>query len=426
MDAEQLAAMLQTKSAPAVFTRAALEHAIKAAPAAYGKQSVFEVLNDEVNLGVKRYALNDELRNEMLSFKSHIANAQWQASLIAKKTGQYVAIENTPYFQQNLAPLLKAYNVTDFATWIPTVNTRFYFEEFEIAPMIEQYFRKHPMASKTDRVNTLTSRAVALLEADDATFSAQAQSTSYLDLVAKDAVTHIIMSEDLMTDSSPAVFESLRRDAVISVQRALERAIIDGDDSGTHQDTDVSSSTDFRKAFKGLRKKALANTANGSTYDHGGDYANRTLFDKLLRQSGKFGNDKKDLLWIVSPTVARSLESGAIPELVTIQNAGAYATMFNGKIPPILGIEVYESEWMRENLGAAGVYSATSTKGSALLVRKSRFMIGERGGMRVWASQSLPSSDNMLLTAKGRYAFNGNNQDADEKSVLVGYNIETV
>jgi hypothetical protein len=234
------------------------------------------------------------------------------------------------------------------------------------------------------------------------------------------------MSEDLMTDSSPAVFEALRRDAVISVQRALERAIIDGDDTSTHQDTDVSSSTDFRKAFKGLRKKALANSANGSTYDHGGDYANRTLFDKLLRQSGKFGNDKKDLLWIVSPTVARSLESGAIPELVTIQNAGAYATMFNGKIPPILGIEVYESEWMRENLGAAGVYSAASTKGSVLLVRKSRFMIGERGGMRVWASQSLPSSDNMLLTAKGRFAFNGNNQDADEKSVLVGYDIETV
>jgi hypothetical protein len=433
MDAEQLAAILQSKSAPAVFTRSALEHAIKAVPSAYGKNNVFELFNEDdsrnivaPNLGVKQYALNDELRNEMLLFKKHIDNAQMQAAHMSAKLKRSVPVESTPYFVRNIEPLLKTYNVTDFSTWIPTVNTRFYFEEFEIAPMLEQYFRKHPMSSKTDRVNSLTSRAIAKLEADDATFGAQAQTTSYIDLVAQDAVTHLLLTQDLMQDASPSVFEALRRDAVISVQRALERAILDGDTTSTHMDTDVSASTDFRKAFIGLRKKALANSANGSTYDHGGDYANRSLFDSMLRKSAKFGNDKKDLLWIVSPTVARSLESGAIPEIVTIQNAGAYATMFNGKIPPILGVEVYESEWQRETLGASGVYSSASTKTSILLVRKSRFIVGERGGMRVWASPSLPSSDNMLLTAKARYGFNGNNQDADEKSVLVGYNIETV
>jgi hypothetical protein len=122
--------------------------------------------------------------------------------------------------------------------------------------------------------------------------------------------------------------------------------------------------------------------------------------------------------------VRNRIVTGGIPELLTMHDVGGYATILTGVLPPkLMGIEPYTSEWVREDVNNAGVYAAVQVLTTALLVKKSRFVIGQRAPIRIWATPSLASSDKMLLSAKERFTFGAVPQSASELSIVVGYNI---
>ena len=210
-----------------------------------------------------------------------------------------------------------------------------------------------------------------------------------------------------------------------------KNAIINGDITGTprgasHQDSDIAGiSKHFCKAFNGLRKKAFANVANGVVYDHGGDTPSKALFAALLKKMGKMADNKADLVWVMPPTIATDLITGAIPELFTAFAYGSLASNVTGQVAPVFGVKGIESQYAREDLNAVGVYESAATKTSLLLVKKSRFNAYTRAAIRVWAAPSLPSSDLMLMMAKMRHSWDGTPQSATEKSVTMGINIET-
>lgn len=409
-----------SNQAPA-YTHSKAFHVAKVVPEFYGKKSIVDVVNNGEAIEAKT-GLDEELRLTALAFKKHIHSAVVQADMMKKNLHREVSIEQTPMFQKEVLPLLKAFNVTDFAQWIPTVHTNFFFTEFETEPSLANLFPQREMSSSIEKIPTTTSRMIGHLVADTTSFTAQYNTTDKVLLEAQDCAAYTILTQDLIQDATPSMFEFARMETVRGLNRAIERAIIDGDNTSSHQDSDVTDALDFRKAWKGLRKKALANTANGSTYNQGGEKANSALFGALVDLAGVFATDVSDLLWIISPKVRTRIITGGIPEIVTLQNAGAFATMFKGQVPPIWGIDSYCSMWSREDLGAAGVYSAASALATVLLVKKSRFMVGNRQAIRMWA-EPLQGTDTLALTAKTRVAFNGNIQDADEKSALIGYNI---
>lgn len=332
----------------------------------------------------------------------------------------------TPVFKDMLEPTLKAFNVTDFSTWIPTVNARFYFEEFEIPLLVGDLFDTLPMESASVYIPGALGRLMGKLEGDAATFAAQSNTQAGYNVLAKNNVVHTEITEDLNQDSVPAVIEKLRKEVVMGVARAEEQAYLDGDVTGTHQDADVVAATDFRKAYNGIRKIALANSANGSVYDHEGDTPSKLLFASLLKRMGKFGSEKADLAWIMGPSISHDLVTGAIPELFTAFAFGGPASNVTGQVPPVFGIRGVESEWVREDLHESGVYTiAAQTKTWLGLVKKSRVFRHMRAPIRVWAAPSLPSSDKMLMTAKKRHTFSSIPQSATEKSIVIGVNIET-
>ena len=375
----------------------------------------------------------DEVRMRLFNLKRLVNDVEVQACFMHKTSMPSAQqMMDTPMYREYLEPTLKAFNVTDFSTWIPTVHSRFYFEEYEIPYLLANEFDTQPMDSATVHVPGVLGLLEGKEETDAATFDEQANTQDGFDVYARNNVVHTKITEDLQQDSAPAIIDKLRREVVAGIARAYEKAIINGDITGSprgasHQDSDIAAiSKHFCKAFNGLRKKALANTANGVCVNHQGDTASKALFANCLKAMGKFGSEKGDLLWIFSPTVANDLVTGAIPELFTAFAFGGLASNVTGQVPPVFGIKGIESQYMREDLNDSGVYQAAATKTSLLLVKKSRFMNFTRAAIRVWAAPSLPSSDLMLMTAKMRHAWNGTPQSATEKSVVLGYNIATV
>jgi hypothetical protein len=365
--------------------------------------------------------------NMLFELKKAFSNVQIQAQFKGKTAFPSKSLlESVPAFNRDLMPLVKAFQVSDWLQFIDTVQARFYFEEYEIPLVVAGLFDNMTMTSPLVRVPGALGRLMGKLESDDATFTAQANTASSYTVESKNNVAHAVITTDLLDDSSPAIIDKLRREVLYGIARSYERSILDGDTTAPHMDLDVTDATDFRKAFKGLRKAALAAGAS-HIYDHLNDTASKALWADTLKKMGKFGLEKDDLAFIIPPTISHDLVTGAIPELFTAFAFGGLASNVTGTTPPVFGIKNYESEWMREDLAATGVHTATpadDTRTYILLVKKSRCSNWTRQAARVWASPSLPSSDKMLMTGKARHAFAYIPQSADEKSIIAGINIK--
>jgi hypothetical protein len=408
---------------------------IQAAPSLLGQKSLLGVLgsglNDDnsqpsVNLRSKSLprSVDRDVCEALLELKKHLHSAMVQASLISHANKCYVNIQEVPFFKAHVAPLLKAYNVTDFADWIPTLNTRFYFEELEIDPGLSGLFPQHNMTSAIQEVPTISGRLMGELETDTGTFTEQSETDGKIQLATRNCVAHVKITEDLISDSDPSVFDRLRGQVAKGIIRSIDNALLNGDTTNPHMDADVVGAKDYRKAWKGLRKIALDNAS--AVYNHAGARPNFTLFQEMFKLMGKARYDRGDCLWLLSLAVEGDTVSGKIPEILTVDKAGSNATIFSGMMPNILGIKPVISEWIREDLAATALYTVPGqTLTVSHLIRLSGFLFGQRSPMRIWAAPSLPSSDVMLMSAKNRVAFGGAANTASDKYVVLGRNIAT-
>ena len=165
---------------------------------------------------------------------------------------------------------------------------------------------------------------------------------------------------------------------------AEERAILDGDTDGTHQDTDVHAlgSADARWAWDGLRKKALAQTTVTAT--------STTVANLLALRAGmgKWGLDPSELAYIVGPSALHDLI--ADDKLLTVDKLGPNATILAGMIGTVGGVPVIVSEHVREDLNASGVHDGiTETKTYNLCVNRNQWAIGQRMALDIEIDDSL-------------------------------------
>lgn len=377
-------------------------------------------------------ALSDETRLRLLGLKKTISDVQIQAQIMTRSVNPgMAALEATPIYKSILKPMLKSFDIASWADWIDTVQSRFFFEEYEIPLILADKFDYLPMTSPIVRVPGALGLLYGQLEGDDGTFTAQSNTESSYLVESKNNVVHALITQDLLDDTSPAIIDKLRKEVLRGVARSHERSILDGDTTAPHQDSDVVAAKDYRKAWIGLRKRALANEAvvggGEIVYDHANDTPSKDLFSNLLKRLKCQGAEKDDLEYIMGCSTSHDLVTGAIPELFTAFAFGSLASNRTGMVPPVFGISSTESQYIREDLDATGVYSgAGNTQTYMLLVKRSRFANWVRQATRVWAAPSLPSSDTMLMSAKQRAAFAGIPQTALERSVVMGVNIKTV
>jgi HK97 family phage major capsid protein len=397
-----------------------------------------ELLN--INIGHPRFkGVPDDLKALVLQFKRATDNARWIAQMFYGDQVDVIGEDNSRdritncknigtsrYGREVFMPMVKAFGSTVSGggdEWVPTMISSSYIEEYELMKVLESKFKQVNMPSNPFSMPKISGVGKAKIAAENTAMTATQFTTGNLLLTAKKFSEYYEIPEELSEDSAPD-FLMAGKDEVMKAQaRAVESAIINGDDDGTHidSDTQAAAANVAEKAWKGLRRQALANSANGSTYDIGGALTDAAM-KTMQSRGGKFLTNPKECVWILSP--AGYIQALGLTNVATVDKFGPQATILQGALAAYNGIPIVTSEHARDDLNATGVYDGTTTtKSAVLLVNATRWYVGQRRPIKIKLMADLPAQDRWLMASYRRVAFVGNDQSATEKSVVYGYNV---
>jgi HK97 family phage major capsid protein len=406
---------------------------------AFGVTNVKDLL--QVNTAAPQYkGVNAELKHLVRDLKKTVDVARFTAQMFHgapldhvgadPKSDRVAFIKNlaeTYYGRTELAPRLKAFGSTVAGygdEFVPTLISSAYIQEFELELGLQARFREIKMPSSPYDLPVVKDVLKAQKVAEGAAAGAREFGTDKLRFTASKIESYHVVPEELNEDSAPDFLSIARQELVMSHDRAVESAILNGDNDGSHPDSDTQAGSALlaEKLWKGLRALALANSANGGTKNIAGALSTTVLL-QMRAQMKKFGVNPADLVWIVGPAVYAQLMG--LPEILTVDKAGPMAAqILKGSLASILGIPVVVSQHMREDLNASGVYDGTTTtKGGIVLVNAARYYVGMRRAPQLRIIQDLPNYDRYLMAAYQRLDFQGHAQSASEASVCYGYNI---
>lgn len=331
------------------------------------------------------------------------------------------------YGRNELAPRLKAFGSTVAGggdEWVPTLISSQYVEEYQLDRVVEDKFQEIPLASSPYELPIQSGVTKARKIAENTAITDNNFNTGKITFTPTKLGEYYILPEELNEDSAPAIYQLATREVVEAQRRAVEAAIINGDNDGTHIDSDTQAlGADIaEKIWKGLRRQALANSAGGGTTD----FSNAAISDTNLRimrqRMKKFGVNPRELIWFVDPVVLNQML--LLSSVATMEKYGTQATVVTGELARYQGIPIVASEYLRSDLNATGVYDGITTNRTALLlVNMRRWYVGMRRPIRVKIMEDLPNQDRWLMASYQRKDFQGFVQSASEVSVSYGYNV---
>lgn len=378
-----------------------------------------------------------ELKGMVMAFKENVDVARmthqiFHGGSLDRSNGDIVTpvkgiLSGSHFAKQVLAPQLKAFGTGatgEGEEWVPTALSSSYIEEFELNREVAQQFRQISMPTNPYELPVQTDVTQARIQVESCStgdnLASQNFGTSKIVFDAVKLVEHMCMPEELNEDSAPAILALARGELTEAQGRAYENAILNGDDSGSHMDSDVTAAEDARKSWKGLRKLALDNSA---TTDFGSAAITKTGLREMRTNMDKFGVNVRDLVWIVSAKGYNQMLD--IDEVTTVEKFGPQATILRGALAAFDGIPIVISEFVRDDLNDTGVYDGvTTTESYCVLVNRRRFMWGQRRPIRIRAVMDpTPPGDRWLLASWWRGDFQGHTQSASEASVQLGISI---
>jgi len=393
----------------------------------------------KVNVCSNKYShLTIEDKMNVLELKKEIDTARYIAQMFygarldkGEATDSDLApvtnIFDTKYAKdRDLANRLKAFGtgVSGYgAEWVPTAISNQYIEEYLLELKLINAFQEIPMPTNPFKLPVQKAGSIAKIVAEGSAATDGIFGTDALTFDAQNKFVELYyMPEELNEDSAVAILEIGRSQVVMAQQRAIESALLNGDTTGTHMDSDVTTGSDCRKAWKGLRKLALANSANGSVVTFT-SAVSKTKLDEMLAAAGKFGINPRECMFVMSPIGYN--QALVLDEVSTVEKFGQMATILTGALAAFRARPILISEFMREDLNASGVYDGTTVNNTAIiLVNKSRFYLGRRRPIRVKVSQDPNSAyDRWQLCSYSRYDFQGMVQGATEQSVIIGVDV---
>ncbi len=333
--------------------------------------------------------------------------------------------------QSDLKSLVRSFSSTaagDGDEWVPTILSASYVEEYELERRLSGALKELPMTGNPWELPVQTDVTKARIIGEGAAMTDVNFGTDKLTFNSTRLGEYFLLPEELNEDSAPAILELARRDVVAAQIRAIESALINGDTTGTHMDSDVTAASDHRKAWKGLRKLALEAS---STVDFGGAVTEAKLLD-MRKLAGKYGVNPKELAWVVGPNAYAQMLK--LDNVTTLEKFGPQATVLSGALAVYFGIPVIVSEYVREDLNATGVYDGVvSTKTAIHLANITRFYIGRRRPIRVRVMQDARAEyDRWQLASYQRLDFKGHKQagqtyasgsTSTERSAILGINV---
>ena len=246
---------------------------------------------------------------------------------------------------------------------------------------------------------------------------AETPGTKDITFNAKKLAVRSVWSEEVDQDSIVPVQEYLRKKLARALADAQEDATINGDTAGTHQDNDVTSATDRRKAWDGYRKLALS----AAKKDASNVVPSLQLIRDVRRQLGKFGVNPANLAWVTGiQSFHRLME---IDEVQTLDKLGPQAVILTGQLAAIDGIPVIVSEFVREDVNASGVFDNSVTDRTTMnLVYNDGFLYGDRLNVTMKSAENI-ETDQILMVTKQRLDFKVSQDAAIDKVVGTLFNL---
>ena len=284
----------------------------------FGAKSVKQLL--EVNTGDKKFAaVPNELKHLVRQLKEDFDISRLTQQIFhgeSRDNGDHMAhvkgiLDGSHFARDILAPRLKAFGSTIGGggdEWVPTMVSSQYIEEFELDKQVVDQFKSMNMPSSPYDLPIQTDVTIARRQAEGDTPAVNIANanfgTSKITMLAKKLVESMALPEELNEDSAPQILSLVRQEVTEAQLRAWETAILNGDDSGTHMDFDITGVVDARTTWKGLRQKAIANSATVNFSAAAVSVANLRSMRALM---GKFGVSERNLTWMVSSKVYQQM-----------------------------------------------------------------------------------------------------------------------
>lgn len=249
-----------------------------------------------------------------------------------------------------------------------------------------------------------TTRPTFYLEATENTAAtATDPGTASCVLTAKKLMGEVDLSYELEADSIIPVLPWVQTLLAEAAADATEDALLNGDSTGTHMDTDTQLiAKAAARAWKGLRRLSIGVSGCQITFTSGGFVvANVGL---MRAQMGKYGIDTIKVALVLGVKTYNLLMAWS--DLLTMDKAGQYATLFNGaKIQTLWGMPVIVSARCREDVDNTGVNGASgNTYYVATMFHAPSFILGRRKEFMVETDRVITSQTTKVV-ASFRKAF---------------------
>ena len=326
--------------------------------------------------------------------------------------------EATKLYQQRrdeiseLGKALNAGTATEGSDWVPTDLSAQVIDLIALKQVVANLFQEIPMPTNPFQIPRKTGRSTAYYVNEATTdnpnlFRASQMTTGVMTLTAQKFAVRVNVSDELTEDAVVAMLPLIREDIAQAISRAWEQALVDGDNAATHQDSDVTSVDDTRKAFDGLR--LLTNASAKLDVDEDGvgtldieDF--RTVRGLMVNAAGDavYAANPSELAWLTS--VKGSLHiMNKLKDYVTTLDKFPEPTIVKGTIAKFDGIDLFTPEQYRTNLNAAGVYDGSTTDQTSILcVYKPGFVIGTRRALKIESDRVIGADQNIMVATTRR------------------------
>jgi HK97 family phage major capsid protein len=304
--------------------------------------------------------------------------------------------------------------------WIPTQLSKDLIDKVRLELKVALLHGRINMPTPTFRMPLEGADAIAYLvpeaTSDDSTkIRTSTPGTKRITFVAQKLAGRVLFSEEITEDSIVPILAYLRGKVITALAVAQETCTINGDNSSTHQDSDVTDPMDARKAWDGYRVLCLAATkVDISTLT-------TTALRNIKKAMGKYGININQLAWITGASGYNQMLD--LTEVRTVDKYGPKATILTGELAKFDNIPVIVSEFVREDLNESGVYDGTTTtKTIILLVRRDTFLYGDRRTIKVKTAEIIETDQSQIVTTQ-RLDFQSTQDATTERIIGMGYNL---
>lgn len=322
-------------------------------------------------------------------------------------------VRQSAYYREEWVPFLQAMDTATTAEgieYVPRELSAQVIERINLALRVAALFPTIAMPTPVYDVPGMPVARTRLGKASEQTadtgqtkFTAVTPGTRKVTLTAAKFAGRALISKELEEDSILPMLVWLREELADYIAADLEDTILNGDTTGTHQDSDTTASDDPRKNWSGLRKL----TAAGFKSDVAAVPTVANTIRVNRKKMGKYGVQPGQLAHILS--MSDYLQLLGDTSVLTMEKYGPGATIVQGELGKVDGSPLIVSEYLRQDLNATGVYDGTTTTKTQLLTVNQRgWLLGERRGITVQVLQELyAESDQDALIISRRMAFAG-------------------